>query len=350
LFDFQIKLIAWRPEIMKRKGIFRYAVAAGIFCGMFLWGCEKQAQTGPAAVESSDMVKIALRPTLGEHASYKIITQARRTTKWQGPVPDKATFEENFNEERVELAFTQQIQAVDPNGVAVAKITIDGLKCLYSTKSMASVDFDSSRKADVNNPLMKLIGKTYLIEFNPSNGISAVDELPPINIMLKGDTPSDRAGLSMMFPESIMERHGVFQLPPRGQEMLKPGGRWNRIRTFPFGKMGLKSYEKIYTLEKVQDAGGRRIAVIDMNAIPTSEVEPKYLSQQAEVGVPKMFDTNDSFTGGGEIDLKMGRIENYHEDFQTSWFVALPSQPNNTGEPVVLNMSASRVYSIERIK
>ena len=117
-----------------------------------------------------------------------------------------------------------------------------------------------------------------------------------------------------------------------------------------FGKMGLKSYEKIYTLEKVQDVGGRKIAVIDMNAIPTSEVEPKYANQQAEVGVPKMFDTNDSYKGGGEIDLKLGRIENYHENFQANWFVALPAKANDTGEPVVLNMIATRVYSLERLK
>ena len=334
---------------MKTKGIFRCVVVAGVFCGMFLWGCQK-AQTGPTAAESSGMVKIALIPTIGETASYKILTQARRTTKWQGPVPDKATFEDNFNEERVEMSITQQIQEVDPSGEIVAKITIDGLKCLYSNKSMASVDFDSSRQADANNPLMKLIGKTYRIEFNPSNSITAMSDFPPVIKSFNDGTPSGQAGADIMLYEVIKERHSLFQLPPQGQEMLKPGGKWTKIRTFPFGKMGLKSYEKIYTLTNVRETNSRKIAVIDMKAIPTSEVEPKYVSLQAEVGVPKMFDTNDSYTGSGEIDLKTGRIENYHENFQTSWFVALPSKQNDTSEPVVLNMLATRVYSIERIK
>jgi rRNA maturation protein Nop10 len=114
--------------------------------------------------------------------------------------------------------------------------------------------------------------------------------------------------------------------------------------------MGLKSYEKIYTLKEVRDADGRSIAVIDMNTIPSSEVEPKYRGQQAEVDVPKTFDTNDSYTGGGEFDLKAGRIENYHEDLEASWTVALPAKQDDTGEPVVLKMSASHVYSIERVK
>jgi hypothetical protein len=337
---------------MTTKCIFRYLVAAGIFCGLFTLGCEKQAQTGPAAAQSSDLVKIALRPSLGEQTSYKMTTKARRATKWDGPVPDKSAFNENFNEEFVELTFTQQIQAVDANtGVAVAKIKIDGLKLVNSTKDATSVNFDSSRKADVNNPIMKLIGQTYLIEFNPSNKITAVDDLPPvITSFVSSGTPDGQVGFNLMLPENITERHGVFQLPPKGEEMLKPGGTWSQIRTFPFGKMGLKSYEKIYKLEKVQDSGGRRIAVINMTTIPTSEVEPKYLSQQAETGSSKMFDSNDVYTGGGEIDLKFGRIENYHEDFRANWVVALPAKQNDTGEPVVLNMTATRVYSLERMK
>jgi hypothetical protein len=336
---------------MAKKGVFGCVVVVAVFCGILFMGCEKQAQTGQVAAGSSDLVKIALKPTIGEQTNYKIITQARRATKWQGPVPDKSAFEENFNEEKVELAFTQLIETVDPNGVAVAKITINGLKCVFTTKTSASVDFDSSRKADVNSPLMKLIGQTYLIEFNPSNFISAVDELPPVITALQSNgTPAGQAGFNLLLPENITEKHSVFQLPPKGQEMLKPGGKWSKIKTFPFGKMGLKSFEKIYKLEKVRDDGGLKIAFIDMAAIPTSEVESKYLSQQAEVGAQKMFDTNDSYTGGGEIDLKFGRIENYHENFQATWFVALPSKPNDTGEPVVLNMTATRVYSIERMK
>jgi hypothetical protein len=117
--------------------------------------------------------------------------------------------------------------------------------------------------------------------------------------------------------------------------------------------MGLKSYEKIYTLKEIRDAAGHQIAVIDMNAIPTSEVEEKYLSQQAGADFPKMFDTNDTYTGSGEIDLTAGRIDSYREDLQASWITAIPSSPGETGdvnEPVVLRMTAVRVYNLERIK
>jgi hypothetical protein len=154
----------------------------------------------------------------------------------------------------------------------------------------------------------------------------------------------------MMFPDSITERHGAFALPQPGKEMVKVGDKWSKIKTFMFGKMGLKSYEKIYVLKEVKDVGSRRFAIIDMNAIPTSEVESRFASQKGDVEPPKMFDSNDSYTGGGEFDLKAGRVENYHENFRANWVVALPSKQGEASEPVVLNMTSAYVYNIERVK
>ena len=167
--------------------------------------------------------------------------------------------------------------------------------------------------------------------------------------MLKGDTISDKTGTEIVLPESILERHGTVQLPKRGQETLKPGGKWSSIKTFMFGKMGIKSYEKIYTLKELRN-DGLEIAVIDMNAIPTSEVEPRFAGKKAEAGASQKFDSKEVYTGVGEFDVKAGRVENYHENLQATWTVALPAKGGDASEPVVLNMSAERGYGIERIK
>jgi hypothetical protein len=116
-----------------------------------------------------------------------------------------------------------------------------------------------------------------------------------------------------------------------------------------FGKMGIKSYEKIYTLKELQN-DGREIAVIDMNAIPTSEVEPKFAGKKAEDAASQKFDSKEVYTGAGKFDVKAGRIENYNENLQATWTVVLPGKQGDASEPVVLNMSAERGYSIERIK
>ncbi|MGD0553184.1 MAG: hypothetical protein ABSB25_11145 [Sedimentisphaerales bacterium] len=331
---------------MEKNGIFRGLVVAGICCGVFAWGCE----TAQPQKQSNGPVKIALKSTVGGLDKYKITTIARRTTKWQGPVPEKAAFDESFSEERVEMAVTRRIQTVDANGVATAKVSIDKLKCFYTSKGQAILDFNSTRNSDSSNPLIKLIGETYTIEFNPRNIVSFVDDLPPVTtIMMKGDTVSDKIGTEIVLPDSIMERHSTMQLPKQGQEILKPGGKWSSIKTFMFGKMGLKSYEKIYTLKELRN-DGREIAVIDMNAIPTSEVEPKFAGKKAEEGASQKFDSKELYTGAGEFDVKAGRIENYHENLQATWTVVLPGKQGDASEPVVLNMSAERGYSIERIK
>ena len=72
--------------------------------------------------------------------------------------------------------------------------------------------------------------------------------------------------------------------------------------------------------------------------------------KKAEEGASQKFDSKESYTGAGEFDVKAGRIENYHENLQATWTVALPAKQGDTSEPVVLNMSAERGYSIERIK
>jgi hypothetical protein len=344
-------------KIMTTKGIFRGLVIAGICCGVFAWGCEEQAKTGQAEVKSSAQspklingpVKIALKPSVGELDKYKITTVSRRITKWQGPVPAKSAFEESISEERVEMDVTRRIQTVDANGVATAKVSIDKLKCFYTSKGQTSLDFDSTRSSDSPNPLIKLIGETYVIEFNPQNIVSLVYDLPFVITTMKGGTISEKTATEMFLPESIMERHGAMQLPKHGQEMLKPGGKWSSIKTFMFGKMGIKSYEKIYTLKELRN-NGREIAVIDMNAIPTSEVEPKFAGKKAEAGASQKFDSKESYMGAGEFDVQAGRIEKYNENLQATWTVVLPGKQGETSEPVALNMSAERGYGIERIK
>ncbi len=348
---------------MTKNSIFRGLIVAGVCCGLFVLGCEQQVKSGPAEAKSpaqqqeqaTGKVKVALKSAVGDLDTYKIVTQARRATKWQGPVPAGATFDENFNEERVEIVVTRRVQDLDASGAAAAQVTINGLKCLFKSKDKTSLDFDSSKKSDTASALSKLIGNTYSIEFNTSNYITSVFDMPQLSPMMTGDTESDNAAMKIVSPDSIIERHCALRLPLAGSDMIKPGDKWSVIKTFPFGKMGLKSYEKIFTLREIKGTGAHKIAVIDMNAIPSSEVEPKYQSQKAEVDVPKMFDTNDSYAGSGELNLQTGKIENYHENFSANWTVAIPSNGGQTrseatSEPVVLHMSSTYAYNMERVK
>jgi hypothetical protein len=330
---------------------FTRIIVIGVICAVFTCGCARQAGQGPGKIAVKGGVKIALEPVPGQQTSYIVTTHARRNIKWQGPVPEKKAFEESFTEEQIEMGFTQHIQSVDDSGKAVAKVTIDSLKYLTVVKNQTNVDFDSSRQSDADSPLAKLIGQSYTIEFGPDNYVSSVLDLSQAQSLVKGKTAADRAGMNLLSTETIMERHMALLLPEPGKEYLKPGGKWSRVKTFSFGMMGIKSYEKVYTLKEVQNMAGHQIAVIDMNAIPTSEVEQKYRDKQTGADFPRMFDTIETYTGAGEVDLTAGCIDAYNENLQTSWVTVFPSDAkSDPNEPVVLRMTATRDYSLEKIK
>ena len=358
---------------MTMDKIFKHITIIGICCIVIVCGCAQQGgkpsvepkkqiheavktapqqAVRPEAKPKSTAVKIELKPTPGEQTSYKITTDASRSIKWQGPVPANSAFEETSNEERVEMAVTQRVQSVDTDGRVIVKVTIDGLKCLSIVKNKPVVDFDSTRPSDSNVSLARLTGQSYTLEVEPNNQVSSVLDLNSITTELSGHTVADRVGRNMFSPESIKERHSTLLLPQSGGERLKPGDKWSRIKTISFGLMGIKSYEKVYTLKSIPDAAGHKVVVVDMNAIPTSEIEEKYREQQSGTDFLKMFDTSETYTGTGDIDLTAGRINNYRENLQASWVAALPPKAGaaaDSNEPVVLRMTASRVYNLEKI-
>ncbi len=295
--------------------------------------------------------KIALKPAPGQQNSYKITTYARRNIKWEGPVPKKEAFEQSFTEEKVGLGLTQYVQSVDKAGKAVARITINSLKYSNVVKNQTNIDFDSSRKSDMDSPLAKLVGQRYMIAFEPNDNITSVFDVSNAQSLVKGKTGADRAAQEILSPEAIKERQSALLLPPPGKESIKPGGTWSETKTFSFGMMGVKSYEKIYTLKEIQDMEGHKIAVIDMDAIPTSEIEQGFKNPQAKTDFPRMFDTNDIYTGSGTVDLTAGCINSYKENLRASWITAFPSDAkSDPNEPVVLRMTATRDYSLEKIK
>jgi hypothetical protein len=350
--------------------IFRHIIITGICSIVFASGCGPQGEKpvttptqpkkqAPEAVKAAPGpaeepgVKIELRPAANAQADYKVTTQVRRTVKWEGPVPEKPAFEESSNEDKVEMVFNQRVQSLDPSGRIIEQIMIEQLKYFSTVKNQTIMDFDSTRQSDANSPLAKLIMQIYSIVVEPNDYIASISAAWMIAKLMDANTVADRAGRHLLSPEAITDRHATLLLPRADEARLEPGGRWSRVKTFSFGRMGIKSYEKIYTLREIRDVAGHKIAIIDMNAIPSSEIEEKYRNQQANAEFPQRFDTNETYTGSGEIDLTAGFINNYHENFRTSWIAALPSSPaltEDVNEPVVLRLTAERTYDLEKVK
>jgi len=88
-----------------------------------------------------------------------------------------------------------------------------------------------------------------------------------------------------------------------------------------------------------------------MNAIPTVQIEEHFIPEEKAGEFPKMFDSTDSYKGQAVVDLTTGWIDKCREEMRVSWVAAIPAEENdpNIG-PVVLQMSESRIYDLERVR
>jgi hypothetical protein len=243
------------------------------------------------------------------------------------------------------MTFAQEIQSVDDKGNAIAKITVKELKYSSIVKDNPTFEFDSSKPKDPNHPLAKLIGQSYTIKIAPTGEVTEVIDVKEAETAVRKGSVPPRTALRLLDPEVIKERHGTLVLPDTDKNQLHIGDNWSSTKTFSFGMLGSESYEKIYTLNKIKDRDNRQVAIIEMNAIPASET-PK--EQAAEF--LKRSDNTKTYTGELELDLTAGKVKKYLEKLQQEWTIDFPSAERETAqEPVILTMSATRLYSLEKI-
>ncbi len=345
--------------MMMSNKIFSW-LATAVVCSLLLTaGCAPLAEEAAKPevelkkpipeVTVAEAVTLALKFTPQDSTTYKLTMEAQRRIEWEGPMPDEAVFKGGQTGNKIEMTFTRQIQSVDDKGNAVAGITIEGLKYLSIVRDSTALDFDSSREKDKNNPMARLIGQSYTIEIAPTGKVTKVIDVKQAQAAVRGSSSANKAALALLSTDAIKKRHGTLALPDADKNQLRTGGNWSSIKTFSFGMMGSKSYEKIYTLKQINDADSHRIAIVEMNAIPTSGAEDQ-LDKAGADGLSKMFDNIETYTGRLNLDLTAGKIEKYLEKLQSEWVAVDPSAgQKDDKEPAALKMTAIRLYRLEKI-
>lgn len=322
---------------MRQVKICGFAASAVICVLLLTAGCGAQTAT------------LALKFTPDDVTAYKVTTERERGVIWEGPLIKKPkSFVGGHTGNKIEMTFTQQIQSVDDEGNAVAKITIKGLKYLAKVKDNIILDFDSSREKDRNNPLGKLIGQSYTIEITASGQVSKVIDVSGARTAVGGTSANQRAA-RLLLAEVIKEQHSIPALSAAEKRQLHPGEKWSDLKTFSFDWMGSKSYERIYELKEINNINGRRIAIVEMSVVPSSEKAKELHKEQVTGFFSKLFDTTETYTGELRLDLTAGKVEKYFEEFRSDWIAVDPMAPEKEKEPDTLRMSATRLYRIERI-
>ena len=306
----------------------------------------KEVQEPPTA----EAVTLALKFTEHDSVTYKVIMEEQQSLDYEGFSPTNAKLQNKRDQERVELTFTQQTQSVNDKGYAIQKITIKAykvLKAVARAESNPVLDFDSAREEDQKHPLIRLIGQSYTIEVAPDGSVSGVIEANKALAAVKGPSSIKGAAVKLLQADTIKKRHGTLTLPNADEKQLRPGGKWTTVTTFPFRLLGSKSYEKIYTLKEVKSCNNKKIAVVEMDTIPTTKTSDKSLEQQLPQNFMDMLDNTIAYTGRLKLNLTDGKIEEYFEKLESEWVIVDPEP--TTKEPSAIKMGAIRLYSIERI-
>lgn len=329
--------------------------ALAVICVMLLaLGCADQAedtiQTELKPQEQQPTVQPAMKTVSAEKITYKLITDRENGVLWEGPPENKPkSFTGGHSGSRIELTFTRQTLSISTEGNTVVKITIKELKYVSKVKDKIVLDFDSSREEDWENPLSKLIGQSYTIELTPSGEVSKVIDVNDTRAAIAGETRNDARARHLLSPVVIKEQHSIPLIPSADDEQLLPGKQWSNIKTFAFGPMGSKSFERIYEITQINETDGQRTAVVQMKAVP-STARAKEIYKEQSMGIfSSMFDNTETYTGQLRQDLTSGQIEKYSEEFRGDWIAVDPFATNQEKEPNMLRMSATRIHSIERI-
>ena len=293
---------------MSGKIIIR--LIAVVVLSVIFAGCGPETDT--ARLGLAPKADISLTFTADDRTMYKVAVKAMKDFRFEQPSLGKLKEEQTGS--AIELKFLQEIESVDNNGNAVARITVKGLKCLVKNKSGVVFDYDSESESGKKHYLSKLLGKSYKIKLNRNGGVQVVDASAIRKVS------AEKIVKNFLSEPRIVRRHEILSLPKSGQSILKEGNSWSRIKASPPGLLSPKNFDKVYTLS---DVSKNNIATVKMEAIPTNKAPEEAPTGDQGMGVfAKMFDSEENFTGQMVLDLNTGKVQKYNEELAASYVAA----------------------------
>ena len=290
-----------------------------------------------------------MKLNLAERAEtvYKVVLQSSKDYAFVQPSINKTKERHIVN--RVEMVFSQKIESVDQQGNSTANITIKEIKYLSEDPQGKTLDFNSAAEGSSSDPLFAVIGQSYKIKITPNGKVGIVD--------VKAARDAVKSGFAQKFAERLFSdeeigrRHQVLALMDANERTCKKGDKWSTVAASPSGMLRRKSFEKVYTLTDIKNRKGSKIAIIDMNAVPSSKrAEDMQEDELKANSFAKMFDERDNYTGKMVLNLTTGEIDSYQEILKAEWLMAeSPEEQKSDKGPDQLTIGFSSLYSIEKV-
>jgi len=295
-------------------------------------GCAKKAE-------------LAMKFEPSQTATYKVATESIKDYNFEQPSINQSKKQQTINGS--EVVFDQTVQSVDAQGVATILVTIKGASYTAKNPTGEGMQYDSS-KAD--SGMAKLIGQSYTLKIAPDGNVAAIENTQAAKAAVAGDNQEAKVAQSLLTDEAIKARHSVPL--PKNKAELKKGKSWSVLKGSPAGMLVPKSYEKVYTLEEVKKDDGKEVAIVKMEARPSSTKAADVQGESAKgMGFfEKMFDAKESYKGELVMDGANGSVINYHETLKSEWVATEPSEEVKSDKgPDILTMGFTYKYSIEKI-
>ncbi len=351
-------------------------VAGIVLCGLAtISGCQKERQTGPTraveppAAESSAVAQKPMAPVIepaaepnevgqpvnltlafspGQTATYKAVIDAQKSVGWIGPESSRpAGYSDGYSGNHLDMTFEQRVERVLDNGNAILAVTIKSLKSRNVIQSRPVFEFDSGKPEDQDNPLAALIDKSYRLEMSPKGQVMALLDMDPVRKAVKPGSPAYGVAAKLTSDEILRDQHEIPPLIALKDNQARSGQSWNDLKSFSFGTMGDKSFERVYTLQR----GDGQTAVVEMEGILSAAMAEELHKRQNAVLPHGLFDNTQKYEGRLVLDVAGGRVREYSEQMQAEWVIADPGLMQDTdAQPRALKMGAKRLHRLELVE
>lgn len=324
---------------MRRFTILALVLAVAVV----MTGCGGGQKTA-APKASGPSVNLAMKYAVGQTGTYKLTSEVWRTAKFEGPELSKEPKLKNGKSgNTMTIVYTQDITAVAADGTATARITIKELAFKSMITNETSNEFDSTKAADKDKPLAKLIGQTITMKLSPDGKAEVVDAAAFRGAITEGSAKDLVANL---FTDKELARlFTVSSLPEKASQ--KVGSTWSMTEMSPKSMMVSKNFEKQYTVAGVSDG----TITVDMKAVPSSKpVEKGEVSNQSMMMsmFGNMMESKENFSGKTKMTTE-GSLKAFDETLDSTWFATDP-QAKPDAEPDKITIGYQQKRTIEKVK
>ncbi len=328
---------------------FRSSACFLLVCFFFALfaGCGPEAKDAGEVAEPAVQAEVAFKFAAGEAGTYKFVAETIQDFSFEQPSLKK--IKEEQTRSFMDIEFDQEIETVNDDGSAIAKITFKNIRMFMKGKSGVSLDFDSTRGSDKKNPLYRLIGKSYTVSLFPDGSAKPLDTKKALAAV--SSPVEKRVAIALLNEKEVLKRHGVPGLPEPDQSTKAKGESWSKLAAGHEKLIPPKAFKKTYKVSKIQEKNGGQIVVVAMDGVESDE-RLEGLEDKSGMGfLGAMFDTKETYTGGMTFDSADGRVVSFNEKLIAEYIATDAGMGGSKDkEPDVLKMGLTYSLTLKTIK